>query len=94
MKDYLNYITSLEYDEEPDYELVRKLFKASLKKISCTDDGASIIMPQQSVSFIYLIFQMFYYVFKNYNKRRLFYHVCSELFLGYKIRNQVKYFKD
>jgi len=48
LKDYLNYITTLEYDEEPDYELVRKLFKAALKKISCTDDGASIIMPQQS----------------------------------------------
>lgn len=71
MKDYLNYITSLEYDEEPDYELVRKLFKASLKKISCTDDGASIIMPQQSVSFIYLIFEIFYLISNFVSEKQL-----------------------
>lgn len=46
--DYLKYINTLKYEDEPDYEKVRTLFKAGLKKVGCTDDGTSIILPQKS----------------------------------------------
>lgn len=39
---YLEYVSSLEYEQEPDYEHIRKLLKDGLKKRGCTDDGKSV----------------------------------------------------
>lgn len=39
---YLEYITTLKYQQEPDYEFIRKLFKDGLKKRGGTDDGKNI----------------------------------------------------
>ncbi|XP_066911062.1 serine/threonine-protein kinase VRK1-like [Clytia hemisphaerica] len=50
LKDFLNYINTLEYDSQPDYDKVRTLFKAGLKKAGHSDDGANIILPTGSPS--------------------------------------------
>ena len=42
MQKYLQYINTLEYEQEPDYEHLRKLFKDGLKKRGCTDDGRTV----------------------------------------------------
>lgn len=39
---YLEYIDTLKYQQEPDYEFIRKLFKDGLKKRGGTDDGKNI----------------------------------------------------
>lgn len=39
---YLEYINSLKYEDEPDYEYIRKLFRGGLKKRGCTDDGKNV----------------------------------------------------
>ncbi|XP_015754496.1 PREDICTED: serine/threonine-protein kinase VRK1-like isoform X1 [Acropora digitifera] len=39
---YLEYVSSLKYQQEPDYEHIRKLLKDGLKKRGCTDDGKSV----------------------------------------------------
>lgn len=39
---YFEYINLLKYQQEPDYEHVRKIFKDGLKKRGCTDDGKSV----------------------------------------------------
>lgn len=47
---YLEYITTLEYEEEPNYECIRKLFKDGLKKRGCTDDGKSVKFSSATAS--------------------------------------------
>lgn len=39
---YLEYINTLEYEDQPDYEFIRKLFREGLKKRGCTDDGKNV----------------------------------------------------
>lgn len=39
---YLEYINTLKYQQEPDYEFIRKLFKDGLKKRGGSDDGKNI----------------------------------------------------
>lgn len=39
---YLEYINSLKYEDEPNYEYIRKLFRDGLKKRGCTDDGKNV----------------------------------------------------
>ena len=39
---YLEYISSLKYQQEPDYEHIRKLLKDGLKRRGFTDDGKSV----------------------------------------------------
>ena len=38
LKSYLTYASTMEYDEEPDYKLLSKLFHTALNKIGCKDD--------------------------------------------------------
>jgi len=40
----------LKYQQEPDYEFIRKLFKDGLKKRGCTDDGKNIKFTTGKVS--------------------------------------------
>ena len=47
---YLEYITTLEYEQEPNYECIRKLFKDGLKKRGCTDDGKSVEFSSATAS--------------------------------------------
>lgn len=47
---YLEYINTLKYQQEPDYEFIRKLFKDGLKKRGCTDDGKNIKFTTGKVS--------------------------------------------
>jgi len=39
---YLEYVSSLKYQQEPDYEHIRKLLKDGLKRRGFTDDGKSV----------------------------------------------------
>ena len=39
---FLEYVASLEYKQEPDYEYIKKLFRAGLRKSGVTDDGRSV----------------------------------------------------
>ena len=39
---YLEYIDTLKYQQEPDYEFIRKLFKDGLKRRGGTDDGKNV----------------------------------------------------
>lgn len=47
---YLEYIKTLEYKQEPDYERIRKLFKDGLKKRGCNDDGKNVKFTSVRVS--------------------------------------------
>ena len=47
---YLEYINTLKYQQEPDYEFIRKLFKDGLKKRGGTDDGKNIKVTTGKVS--------------------------------------------
>lgn len=42
MQKFLEYVEALEYDEEPDYSFVRKLFIDGLKKRGVQDNGKSV----------------------------------------------------
>lgn len=42
IKKYLEYINTLKYQQEPDYEFIRKLFKDGLRKRGSTDDGKNV----------------------------------------------------
>ena len=35
----MKYVMNIDYEEEPDYDYVRQIFKAALKKNGFTDDG-------------------------------------------------------
>ena len=50
LKEYLQYVKSLEYDSEPDYEKLKGLLRNGLKKTGKTDDGVSVILPGSPVS--------------------------------------------
>lgn len=39
---YLEYVSSLKYQQEPDYEHIRELLKDGLKRRGFTDDGKSV----------------------------------------------------
>ena len=39
---FLEYIITLEYDQEPDYHYIKKLFRDGLKKHGAADDGRSV----------------------------------------------------
>lgn len=39
---YLEYIDTLKYQQEPDYEFIRKLFKDGLKRRGGADDGKNV----------------------------------------------------
>lgn len=39
---YLEYINTLKYQQEPDYEFIRKLFKDGLKRRGGADDGKNV----------------------------------------------------
>ena len=39
---FLEYVITLEYDQEPDYHYIKKLFKDGLKKHGAADDGRSV----------------------------------------------------
>ena len=39
---YLEYVNTLKYEQEPDYEHIRKLFRDGLKRRGCTDDGKNV----------------------------------------------------
>jgi len=45
LQSYLEYVNTLEYNTEPNYENIRTFFKSALKKAGHTDDGASIVLP-------------------------------------------------
>ena len=47
---YLEYINTLKYQQEPDYEFIRKLFKHGLKKRGGIDDGKNIKFTTGKVS--------------------------------------------
>ena len=47
---YLEYINTLKYQQEPDYDLIRKLFKDGLKKRGGTDDGKNVKFTTGKVS--------------------------------------------
>lgn len=47
---YLEYINTLKYQQEPDYELIRKLLRDGLKKRGGTDDGKNIKFTAGKVS--------------------------------------------
>lgn len=48
LQDFLELVNKLEYDEKPDYDKIRKMFRAGLKKSGVTDDGKSIYLPTGS----------------------------------------------
>ena len=39
---YLKYVATLEYDEEPNYNKLRKIFQDGLRKRRFSDDGKSV----------------------------------------------------
>ena len=39
---YLEYVNTLKYEQEPDYEHIRKLFRDGLKRRGCADDGKNV----------------------------------------------------
>ena len=47
---YLEYINTLKYQQEPDYEFIRKLLKDGLKKRGGTDDGKNVKFTTGKVS--------------------------------------------
>ena len=47
---YLEYINTLTYEQEPDYEFIRKLFKDGLRKRGGTDDGKNVKFTTGKVS--------------------------------------------
>lgn len=42
LEQYLKYIVKLGYDEEPDYNKLRKIFQDGLRKRRFTDDGKTV----------------------------------------------------
>ena len=47
---YLEYINTIKYQQEPDYEHIRKLFRDGLKKRGTTDDGKNVKFTTGKVS--------------------------------------------
>lgn len=45
MREYMEIINKIGYDEKPDYDKIRKLFKAGLKKCGVSDDGKTVCLP-------------------------------------------------
>lgn len=45
LKEYLECVKSLEYDEEPDYLKLQTILRNGLKKAGHADDGVSVILP-------------------------------------------------
>ena len=46
--DYMTYVTHLEYDQEPDYNLLRNSLKAGMKKERLALDGKLVFAVQVS----------------------------------------------
>ncbi|XP_073250180.1 serine/threonine-protein kinase VRK1-like [Porites lutea] len=47
---YLEYVNTLKYEQEPDYEHIRKLFRDGLKRRGCTDDGKNVKLTSGQAS--------------------------------------------
>ncbi len=39
LEEYLNYVVSMDFDTEPNYDKCRNIFKQALKKAKCSLDG-------------------------------------------------------
>ena len=47
---YLEYVNTLKYKQEPDYEHISKLFRDGLKRRGCTDDGKNVKLTSGKAS--------------------------------------------